>query len=101
MHHDSMMFQYHDPENLDREYVGLFSSMFIRVLEGIIGIDNDMTQEEIDMDNNITIENDIVIIKMITAYPACINAHYIDSEFSAFAVCAQREDNTIQCRFTV
>ena len=51
--------------------------MFIQALE-----------EEIGMDNDFDINN------MITAYLACVSAHHIDNEFSAFAVCAQREDNT-------
>ena len=81
----------------DREYVGLFnwkkilkdnaktcmhgakpkSQFFIQALEEKIGMDNDLA-----------------INNMITVYPACVSAHHIDNEFSAFAVCAQREDNT-------
>lgn len=53
------------------------SQMFIQAIE-----------EEIGMDNDLAINN------MITAYLACVSVHHIDNEFSAFAVCAQREGNT-------
>ena len=49
--------------------------MFIEALEDMIGMDKDLE-----------------IMNMIAAYPACVISHDTIDDFSAFAVCAQRED---------
>ena len=50
----------------------------------------DALQDEIGMDQ------DIQIMNMISSYPACVLSRDTVNDFSAFAVCAQREDDLVK-----
>ena len=82
----------------DREYVGLYNWRSIMKFDSQKyvhrGLENsklfiDALQDEIGMDQ------DIQIMNMISSYPACVLSRDTVNDFSAFAVCAQREDDFV------
>ena len=82
----------------DREYVGLYNWRSIMKFDSQKYVHRGLENSKIFIDalqDDIGMDQDIQIMNMISSYPACVLSRDTVNDFSAFAVCAQREDGLV------